>query len=304
MGAPFFYEQLNREISQIQPGLIHCKDNTLFTYFQRYLIQKVLSIYEWEMPETWAQNYFLYVLFLNGHIAIINTDKFGVVPQACGLYGYNVMYQPTHAIISNPLLRGNLRPAIDKDCTILRLMPDWGGIYDLISHFANMFACLSESNIVNLINSKLSYVFFAQDKAQAESFKKFYDDFSAGKPGIVIDKKLLNEEGRPNWEMFTNEVGKNYIVDKNILVFRLIEEMFDSEIGIPNINKDKAERMIVDEVNRNNIETYAKAILWLDELKRGCKKAREMFGINLDVKLRDFSKELQNVTPKIEGGRK
>lgn len=304
MSAPFFYEQKNRIISQDQPGLIHCSDNTLFVYFQRYLIQKAISIYEWELPETWETNYFLYTLFLLGHIAIINTDKFGVIPQQCGLYGYNVMYQPTHAIIANPLLRGNLQPQIDKDCTVLRLAPDWGGIYDLISYYANLFACAAESNIANLINSKFSYVFFAQNKAQAESYKKFFDSFSAGHPAAVIDQHLLTEDGKPNWLQFGQNVGQNYILDKNLLAMRMIEEMFDSDVGIPNINKDKAERMIVDEVNSNNIETYTKAVLWLKELEKGCKKAQQMFGIKISVKLRDFSPILQHATPEIEGGEK
>ena len=303
MSAPFFYEQSNRLISQDQPGLMHMRDNSLFVYFQRYLIQKAISIYDWELPDTWDNNYFLYTLFLLGHIAIINTDKFGVIPQQCGLYGYNVMYQPTRAIISNPLLSGNLQPKINIDCTVLRLAPDWGGIYDLISYYANLFACAAESSIVNLLNSKFSYVFFAKDKAQAESYKKFFDSFTAGHPATVIDKNLMGEDGKPNWLMFGQNVGQNYIVDKNLLSMRLIEEMFDSDIGIPNINKDKSERMIGDEVNSNNIETYAKAVLWLGELQKGCEKARRMFGINISVKLRDFSEVLQKATPEIEGGK-
>ena len=41
--------------------------------------------------------------------------------------------------------------------------------------------------------------------------------------------------------------------------------------------------MLTDEVNANNIETYSKVSLWLDEMKRSCEKARKMFGI--DIKL-------------------
>ena len=52
--------------------------------------------------------------------------------------------------------------------------------------------------------------------------------------------------------------------------------------------------MIVDEVNANNIETYSKAELWLEELQDGCRKAREMFpGLELDVTWRyDHGKEV------------
>lgn len=297
-GAPFFYDYSNREISSLQPGSIHCADNELQNFFKRYLLQRALSVFEWELPKTWEKNYFLYVLFVRGFIAIINTDKFGVIPQGCGLYGYNVMYQPTNCTIANPLLSGNLRPRIGKDCTVIRLQPDWGGIYDLVCHYANLLACASEANAVNLMNSKFSYVFFAANKAEAETFKKLYDSFSSGHPAVVIDKKLLNENGEPNWQLFTQNVSQNYIVDRNMIVFRRLQEMFDTEIGIPNINQDKKERLVVDEVNANNVETYSNASLWLDELKKGCEQANKMFGINMSVKLRDFSKIMQAV----EGG--
>ena len=48
-----------------------------------------------------------------------NTDKFGTIFQPCGLYGYDVFYRPTHAVIANPLLKGEPRPRIAKECELL-----------------------------------------------------------------------------------------------------------------------------------------------------------------------------------------
>ena len=66
--------------------------------------------------------------------------------------------------------------------------------------------------------------------------------------------------------------------------------MFDTEVGIPNANTDKRERLITDEVNANNFETKSKCALWLESLKQGCREANEMFGLNLSV---DWRKELR-----------
>jgi hypothetical protein len=42
--------------------------------------------------------------------------------------------------------------------------------------------------------------------------------------------------------------------------------------------------MIVDEVNANNVETYSKCALWLEQLKESCDRANTMFpGLNLSV---------------------
>ena len=53
-----------------------------------------------------------------------------------------------------------------------------------------------------------------------------------------------------------------------------------------NINTDKRERLNTDEVNANNVDTVSLADLWLTELKKGCAKTRELFGIDIDVDYR------------------
>ena len=63
--------------------------------------------------------------------------------------------------------------------------------------------------------------------------------------------------------------------------------MFDTDIGIPNANTDKRERLISDEVNANNVETYSKCALWLEQLQESAAQAREMFGIDLSVDWRN-----------------
>jgi len=67
---------------------------------------------------------------------------------------------------------------------------------------------------------------------------------------------------------------------------RKIEAMFCTEIGIPNANQDKAERLITDEVNANNVETSVRCEMWMEELRKGLTKANEMFNITLGVEWR------------------
>ena len=64
---------------------------------------------------------------------------------------------------------------------------------------------------------------------------------------------------------------------------RKIEAEFDTEIGIPNANTDKAERLITDEVNANNVETATRCELWLESIKKGVDKANSMFGLSISV---------------------
>jgi hypothetical protein len=282
-GVPVAYEYMNAANSIISPSTVHIHDTGLARFFRRYLLQKAISVFMWKLPETWARDYFLYVLYCWGFVAIVNTDKYGVIPQTCGLQGYDIFYRPTNAVITNPLLRGILTPKIDIQCTLLKLQPDYGGIMDIVNYYADMMALCAETAGVNLLNSKLSYIFATGDKVEAESFKKLYDKVASGEPAVFADKKLFKSDGTPMWQAFEQNVGQNYIVGDILTDMRKIENMFNTAIGIPNANTDKKERLITDEVQANNTETSTLCELWLEQLQKECAKTQTMFSIEISV---------------------
>lgn len=293
-GPPVFYDHQNAYNSTRSPSTMHSSDTWLQWYFRRYLLQKAIAVFKWDLPKLWAKNYFLYVLYCWGYIAVVNTDKFGVICQACSLSGYDLYYQPNKATIANQLLRGILNPVIDKQCTLIRLQPDYGGIMDKINFYADMLALSAETAGTNLFNSKLSYVFAANSKSAAESSKKMYDKVASGEPVVVIDKDLFNEDGSPNWLMFNQDLKGSYIAGDIMEDMRKWELKFCSDLGIPNSNTDKKERLIVPEVESNNVEVKLWADLALESLKEGCKKTEDMFGIKISVDWRykeDFEDE-------------
>ena len=217
------------------------------------------------------------MLYCYGYIGIVNTDKFGVIPQEGALSGYDVFYQPTHVTVTNPLLPGFLRQRIGTDCGLIKLQPDYGGIVDIVGYYADMMALCAETAGVNLVNSKLSFVFPASGKTQAESYKKMFDNVASGQPAVFTDKSLFDDTGKPTWTPFAQNVQQNYITDKVLSDMRKIEAMFDTDIGIPSANTDKRERLITDEVNANNVETASKCELWLETLKEGISETQAIF---------------------------
>ena len=292
-GAPTFYDHNNAYNSMLSPSTMHVRDTNLQWYFRRYLLQKAIAVFKWKMPKQWAQNYFLYVLYCWGYIAIVNTDKFGVIPQGCSLKGYNVMYQPTHAVIANPLLSGILEPQIDTQCTLIRLQPDYGGIMDKVNFYADVMALSAETVGTNLFNSKLAYVFAASSKRDAETFKKLFDQIASGEPAAVISKDLFNEDGSPNWMMFNQSLKDSYIVSEIMDDMRKWELKFMTDLGIPNSNTEKKERLIQAEVESNDVEVKLWADMALESLKESCQKASNMFGIELSVDWR-FREEVED----------
>lgn len=300
MGAPYEYDYINAQTQAVRPSTMHLKDNGMQRFFRKYLLEKAFSVFEWKLPETWSRNYFLYVLYCWGYVAVINTDKFGVIPQGCGLQGYNVMYDPTTVVISNPLLTGILTPTIGQQCELIKLQPNYSGILDIVDFYADMLALSASTATTNLFNSKLAYVFAAQNKSAAESFKKMYDELASGNPAVVLDKNLFDDDGKPNWMIFNQNVAQTYIAGTVLDDMRKWECRFDTEIGIPNSNTEKRERLITDEVQSNNIEVKSKASLWLETLQECVKKVNAMFGTQISVDWRfKEQRAAQRVT---EGG--
>ena len=129
----------------------------------------------------------------------------------------------------------------------------------------------------------MSYVFTAGNKAAAESMKKLYDQIASGNPAAFADKSLMSDDGTPARQSFEQNVGQNFIAPEILQAMRTIEHMFDTDIGIPNANIDKRERLNSQEVDSNNVETASKCSLWLDSLQQSCKRVNKMFGLHTSV---------------------
>lgn len=289
-GAPYMYDYRNAVISQVEPSTVHARDTFITWYWRRWLLQKAIALFDWTLPDNWDRDYFLYCLYCYGFIAIVKTDKYGVIPQACTLGGLNVFYRPTFALISNPLLSGVLSPIIGQQCTLFKLRPDYGGIMDVTNQYAELLAMATETMATNLFNSQLSYIFTATGKAAAESFKKLYDKIHSGNPAAVVDKALLDKDGKPTWQAFEQNLKQVFICPELQEVKRTLVNEYLTLVGIPTANTTKRERLIVDEVNSNNVET---AIDWqqtLQALQAVCKETVAMFKLDpgsLSVRWRD-----------------
>lgn len=283
-GPPMFYDHMNMDVNMQMPSTIHVKNTVLQRFYARYLLQKCFSVFEWKMPEWWAKDYFLYVLYCWGFLAVVNTDKYGVICQQCGLRGYDIFYRPTHAIITNPLIRRTLEPRIGAQCTLIRLQPDYGGVLDLVNFYADQMAITMEAMAANAFNSKIGYVFAAKDKAVAETIKKLYDRLASGEPLAVVDKKIFDENtGELAFDILGTEIAKTDVVNNMLTAARTIELDFDRAIGLPSIASQKRERELQSEVTQNNLSSQSRVGMWLEHLQKTCEEARNMFGIDISV---------------------
>lgn len=264
---------------------------------RRYLIRVLFGCFDVNLPNHWEYNYTMEQLFLRGYIGVTDTVA-GVQALKCGYYGYNLREQPTNLIFAIPALGkyGDFRRTIGVDAVLWRISFDYGNVNDILDSYSHLLAQCYASIAVNMMNTRVANIGYAENKAQAETMKKAYDDITDGKPLVVMkDPGNLRDTGKPPW--IFNPVKEGYICDKLEELRRQIKEDFLAEIGINTLNNRKSERMVVDEVNANNQEIETAAAHWQKNLDIGSKQIKDMFDIDATIKIRrnlqpDFVQQL------------
>lgn len=255
-------------------------------YWRNQLYRLIFGCFDFEgLPHGWDKDYMLTHLFMEGYFTITDTEM-GVLPLACGYSGINVFSHPTTVIVNNPVL-GSFERTIEKDCVLVKLEYSYHGLDDIVQRTATMLSMCDSSISVNLMNSKVAFIGFAEDKAQAQAMQCMYDMIAEGEPAVFVRRSQLQRE-----DIYYNHVKNQFVADDIQLVQRKILDQFLTAIGIQNANTDKRERLITDEVKSNSVEVEASCEHWLDTVNDCLIKANSMYDLNLKFIRREFIKDL------------
>lgn len=278
-------ERRDREFSQMwneyfapEPTSVNGQFNLSSLFYQERLRLLIYALFDFTgIPDNWDIDYFREFLFDEGLICITDTTA-GIVALQTGITGHNIYNRPTECVIANVVL-GNFRRTIDEDCVLVKLQYNYRGIIPLIDRYSYLLASCDSAIAVNLMNSKVTFICGAQNDKQAKEMQVIVDQITQGQPAVYTDP-----ENKAN---ITFLPVKNSYVANDIFETkrRIINELL-TQIGVPNTNTEKKERMIQDEVNSNNIECIYYTQNWLDNLSQSFKRANKMFGLNLGVELR------------------
>lgn len=275
---PADYEGLNIYNSMRSvAGRVQNDENT--QYYMRALYQRAIAGTKFELPDVWsrAKRYFRNVLFSEGFIGVVNTPKYGTIPQICTFSGYGLFLQPTNIIVSQPLVQ--FEGTIGENCELILLCGDYKGIWDIVEHYAIRLSVAITSLDCALMNERLSLLAAGKSKQAAETLKYLFERISAGEPFNVYDKAIksdgLDDDNEPIWT-FSQDVANQYISDKLLADIDTILRQFDHEIGIAAVG-EKKERMITDEVATQNEDSCARASTWFESLSDSFDNVNKLF---------------------------
>ena len=299
--VPFNYEQINIEAGTYNPSPVKAYNNRSFAFWARSLFQRALSVVEINLPDDWSgtiYDFFCYCLFKWGYLPVFELDELGKVFQPGSLGGYNFWYAPTFSVISNPVLKGkSLKLAIgdskvdnaDGVCEVLKLTPDYYGIWDIIEYYAAKLSTLDNAIDMSLINNKFAFFLGAKNKGMGEALKKMLDKINKGEPAVIYDSKMADDPTSKDvpWQFWDRDLRKSYLTTEQLADFKTLLHNFDTEIGIPTLPIEKKERMIDAEARSTDQDALSRSDVWIKTFNESAKAVNERYGLNISMRRKE-----------------
>ena len=288
--VPFNYDHINCAAGHYMPSQVKPYNNAAFMLWQRALFQRACSSIKIELPKEWMRHLDLmyFCLFKIGYVGMGKDADLGKWFNPVSISGYNFYYEPTKCILANPAIkqpgesgREYIINQPDRTAEILKLTPDYRGIWDVITYYAEKLAALDVAINTAIINTKFAYIVGAKNKAAAQVLKTLFDKVNSGQPAVFFDTKLANDgtdQEEPWQSLFRDNLKQSYIITDLLQDFQTVINDFDTEIGIPTLPYQKKERMVVDEAQSKQIDAQSRSIIWYEELKRTAELCNEFMG--------------------------
>ena len=294
LNDPIAYNnQMFTDYFNMQPNEVKGRANAGVEFYKRLLYTKIYSTFKFSLPESWKQNYFRYMLFHWGSLAVIYTNEFGWVAQPYSIQKIDIYYNPKIIEVYNQFIKDRKIGIIGINAGIINCMDDYFGLDDIVTRYATMLADCDKSVNINLMNCNVTAFFEAENKKQADTIKEAYGKATSGVPFIVLNSDVM--KARTITTMFP-DVKNNFIVNDLLQARRSILNAFLTEIGIRNANYDKKERLNSQEVNENNDETRAVISVIYDNIKTSMEDINTFSGLRLDVEMAyDYSPQDKEV---------
>lgn len=267
------------------------RNSEVFWYNFNRLKLKAISMFEWiNLPKEIDERYLELMLCQNGYVCFFKDQ---LVPDVdtyfalqCTLGGrFNVYNIPTVYQIYTASGYNTRRTAEDSVIIYNNLLHS--PTVPLLMYHAYNIANVERTIEINLNQLKRPYIFLVPEN-QRFTFTKLVNDIKNNQDVIIGNKDLNLENVLP-----INTITPNNTLDLYTLKKRYYNEAL-TDMGINNLNVDKKERLVSDEVSSNDEDVLINRNSMLYARKIACKQINEMFGLNVDVKFRnDFMEEKQ-----------
>lgn len=256
-------------------------NNLTYRQYLNRLTELAISMFEWKnLPKTVDARYLELHLFETGCMVYFKDEVIGDLCLDCIVNGRLDVY-------GNPLLRraysgyNNYQKLLKYNNSVII----WNNYLHSNSILdVEMFArrLYNIDRIIDInANAQKTPVLVLGNEKQRLTLLNLYKEYDGNAPFIFGDKNLdINA-------LKALSTNAPYVCDK---LYQLKTQIWNEALtylGISNINIQKKERLITDEVTRNQGGTIASRYSRLETRRQAVEKINEMFGTNIEVNYRE-----------------
>jgi hypothetical protein len=263
-------------------------NNLTYLQYINRLTELAICMFEWKnLPASVDQRYLELHLFETGCMVYFDDDILGNLCLDCIANGRLGVY-------GDPILRRaysgyNNYQKLLKESNSVIIWNNYlhtNSILD-VKMFAKRLYNIDRIIDVNA-NAQKTPVLVQGTEKQRLTLLNLYKEFDGNAPFIFGDKNLDLSA------LKSIQTGAPYVCDK---LYQLKTQIWNEALtylGISNINIQKKERLIADEVTRNQGGTIASRYSRLESRRQAVKKINDMFGTNIEVNYREDFQEIDN----------
>ena len=265
-------------------------ENSLFKNQQRYvyyynrLKELAMSMFEWKnLPDTCDERFLELALFEQGKAIFFEDDVMGYLALRCTVSGgFNVYNVPIRRRAY--AVNGYHKQLEEKDSVIIYNNYLRQPSMQVIQMFAEDLYALDLIIDVNA-NAQKTPVLVHCSEDERLSLVNLYKEYMGNAPVIYGDSKL----DLKNFTVLKTDAP--YICDK---IYQLKTQKWNEALtylGISNMNVQKKERLVADEVTRMQGGTISSRYSRLQMRREACEQINKMFGLNMEVNYRQDYRE-------------
>ena len=260
-------------------------NNSTFMQYYNRLLELSVSMFEWKnLPPTIDVRFLELALFSDGMAVFFKDDVLGCLALRTMIGGTLNVYQIPN--IRTAYASNGYNKTLDNENSVIIFnnLIHTNSMLD-VEMFAKRLYNIDRIIDVN-VNAQKTPILITCDENQRLTMKNLYMKYDGNEPIIFGDKNLSTNS------LKVLKTDAPYMSDKlSDLKARIWNEAL-TYLGISNINTVKKERMITDEVIRNQGGTIASRYSRLEARRQACKQINEMFDLNIWC---DYREDYQSI---------
>lgn len=263
------------------------QNNRAYGIYLTRLTELAISMFEWKnLPDSIDPRFLELTLFSNGQAVFFKDEELGYLALQCIINGqlnvYRIPIQRRAFSINGYQRQLNINNSVIIYNNLLHINsePD-------IRYFAKRLWNLDRIIDVN-VNAQKTPVLVQSTEEQRLTMLNLYKEYDGNVPVIMGDKNLdING-------MKAIKTDAPYVSDK---IYQLKTQIWNEALtylGISNLNIQKKERLVADEVTRSMGGTIASRYSRLEARRQACEEINKMFGLEIECDYREDYREMDD----------